>query len=190
MELGEKLRQARLEAGLSQRQLCGEVITRNMLSQIESGKARPSMATLQYLASQLGKTAGYFLEENVAASVNAEKMAEARRAYAAKDHSAVLQILKEYQQPDPLFEQEHAYLMALCTIAIGKERLEGGNPLEAVPLLEQVDRSSIYYREDMERQRRQLLLRGYESLEQYYKEREDYQQAYLYACKGRTISGR
>ena len=32
MELGEKLKQARLEAGLSQRQLCGEEITRNMLS--------------------------------------------------------------------------------------------------------------------------------------------------------------
>ena len=39
MDLGQKLRQARKDAGLSQRQLCGDVITRNMLSQIESGKA-------------------------------------------------------------------------------------------------------------------------------------------------------
>ena len=39
--LGQRIRQARQEAGLSQRQLCGETITRNMLSQIESGKARP-----------------------------------------------------------------------------------------------------------------------------------------------------
>ena len=35
MTLGEKIRQARLEAGLSQRQLCGGEVTRNMLSQIE-----------------------------------------------------------------------------------------------------------------------------------------------------------
>ena len=34
MELGEKLLRARQEAGLSQRQLCGEEIPRNMLSQI------------------------------------------------------------------------------------------------------------------------------------------------------------
>lgn len=34
MELGQRLKQARLEAGMSQRQLCGDVITRNMLSQI------------------------------------------------------------------------------------------------------------------------------------------------------------
>ena len=50
MELGDKLRQARLDAGLTQRQLCGDRITRNMLSQIENGLARPSMQTLRYLA--------------------------------------------------------------------------------------------------------------------------------------------
>ena len=61
MEMGELLRQARLEAGLTQRELCGERITRNMLSQIENGAARPSMATLQYLADALGKPVSYFL---------------------------------------------------------------------------------------------------------------------------------
>jgi transcriptional regulator with XRE-family HTH domain len=54
MELGQRLRQARLEAGLSQRQLCGDTITRNMLSLIENGSARPSMDTLRCLAARLG----------------------------------------------------------------------------------------------------------------------------------------
>ena len=63
MELGEKLKKARLEAGLSQRQLCGDEITRNMLSQIENGSAQPSMATLSYLAGRLGKSVGWFLDE-------------------------------------------------------------------------------------------------------------------------------
>ena len=31
VEMGELLRQARMEAGLTQRELCGERITRNML---------------------------------------------------------------------------------------------------------------------------------------------------------------
>ena len=65
MELGEKLLKARLDAGLSQRQLCGEVITRNMLSQIEHGTAKPSMDTLKYLASRLEKPISYFLEEEL-----------------------------------------------------------------------------------------------------------------------------
>lgn len=62
MELGEKIRAARLGAGLSQRQLCGEEITRNMLSLIENGSARPSMKTLEYLARKLGKPLSYFLD--------------------------------------------------------------------------------------------------------------------------------
>lgn len=66
MALGQRLRQARLEAGLSQRQLCGEEITRNMLSQIENGAARPSMDTLCYLAARLGKSVSWFLEEDTA----------------------------------------------------------------------------------------------------------------------------
>lgn len=63
MELGEKIRRARLEAGLSQRQLCGEEITRNMLSLIENGAAKPSVKTLRYLADQLGKPLSFFLDE-------------------------------------------------------------------------------------------------------------------------------
>ena len=81
MELGEKLKQARLEAGLSQRQLCGEEITRNMLSLIENGSAKPSMTTLQYLAARLGKTVSYFLEETAVLSPNQQIMASARQLY-------------------------------------------------------------------------------------------------------------
>ena len=63
MDMGAKIRQARLDAGLSQRQLCGEEITRNMLSLIENGAAKPSMKTLTVLARRLGKPVGWFLED-------------------------------------------------------------------------------------------------------------------------------
>lgn len=190
MELGEKLRQARLEAGLSQRQLCGDTITRNMLSQIESGKAGPSVTTLQYLAQQLGKPVSYFLGEETALSPNIQRMHQARQAYAARDYEAVLALLHGYVQPDDLFDQEYFYLLALASLEQGSRLIDGGEPLRAVPLLEKLHRGSIYYREDLERRRKQLLLRAYELLEQYYKEHEDYRQAYQYACKARTLSPR
>lgn len=63
MELGEKIRRSRLDAGLSQRQLAGEEITRNMLSLIENGTAKPSVKTLRYLADRLEKPLSYFLED-------------------------------------------------------------------------------------------------------------------------------
>ncbi len=63
MTLGEKIRSARLDAQLSQRQLCEGIVTRNMLSQIENGSAKPSLTTLQALAQRLGRPLSYFLEE-------------------------------------------------------------------------------------------------------------------------------
>ena len=66
MELGQKILRLREAAGLSQRQLCGDVITRNMLSLIEHGSARPSMGTLKILAARLGKPLSYFLDDQAA----------------------------------------------------------------------------------------------------------------------------
>ena len=45
MTLGQKLKKARLDRGLTQAQVVGDRITRNMLSQIENDQASPSMRT-------------------------------------------------------------------------------------------------------------------------------------------------
>jgi transcriptional regulator with XRE-family HTH domain len=121
MHLGEKIRQARLEAGLSQRQLCGDMITRNMLSQIENGSANPSMATLRYLSEQLGKSVGYFLQEDAVLSPNPELLQEARKAYGERKYAAVLEMGKTYKGPDPLFDPEWHYLCALCSLALAEQ---------------------------------------------------------------------
>lgn len=81
MTLGEKIRQARLEAGLSQRQLCGEELTRNMLSLIENGAAKPSMKTLALLSQRLGKPLSFFLDEEAPArSALAEELLRLQKA--------------------------------------------------------------------------------------------------------------
>ncbi len=187
MQLGEKLRKARLEAGLSQRQLCGETITRNMLSQIENGSANPSMATLQYLAGQLGKPVSYFLQEETLLSPNPSLLQQARQAYARREYATVLQMADRYQGPDPLFDQEWQYLLALCALAQAELLVARGEWPTAEPLLEQIHRGSIYYRAEMERRRKQLLLQVYQNLEVFYREREDFKQAYEYACKLRSL---
>ena len=64
MTMGQRILQARLAAGLSQRVLAGEDITRIMLSSLEHDAASPSIATLQYLARRLGRPVGYFLGED------------------------------------------------------------------------------------------------------------------------------
>ena len=64
MNMGERFKAARLEAGLSQSQLCRDVISRNMLSLIESGSAKPSLSTLETLAERLHNPVGWFFGED------------------------------------------------------------------------------------------------------------------------------
>ncbi|MCM3736594.1 helix-turn-helix domain-containing protein [Bacillus cytotoxicus] len=62
--LGEKIRTLRKEKKLTQSELAGTELTKSMLSQIENGKATPSMKTLHYLADKLGCDASFLLEED------------------------------------------------------------------------------------------------------------------------------
>ncbi|PFK43880.1 transcriptional regulator [Bacillus cereus] len=62
--LGEKIKVLRKEKRLTQTELAGSELTKSMLSQIENGKATPSMKTLQYLASKLECEASFLLEED------------------------------------------------------------------------------------------------------------------------------
>lgn len=152
MELGQRLKQARLEAGLSQRQLCGDEITRNMLSLIENGSARPSMDTLQYLAGRLGKPISYFLEESTVTSPNQTLMEQARNATPAE----AIVLLKSYQAPDPIFDRERWFLEALSCLSVAEQALDDGRVVYAASLLEQAakaGRHTPYYTEATERHR-------------------------------------
>ena len=159
MELGQKLRQARREAGLSQRQLCGNEITRNMLSQIENGSARPSMDTLRFLSQRLGKSMSYFLEEEAVTSPNQTVMEKARTAFGGKDYHQTLTHLDEYQGNDPVFDWERQLLAALSCMELAEQAIADHRLPYAVQLLEQAAAAGAktpYYESALER--RQLLL--------------------------------
>src|SRR5512132_4647890 len=59
--LGARVRAARRERGFSQAQLAGEELTKGFISQVESGLVRPSVRSLQIIATRLGKSLDYFL---------------------------------------------------------------------------------------------------------------------------------
>ena len=158
MKLGEKLRQARLEANLSQRALCGEEITRNMLSRIENGVARPSMKTLQHLAARLGKPVSYFLEETAVVSPNQEVMNAARRLYDAGKFSQASEVLEKYQSPDAVYDREKALLWVLIRLELAEAALSQGRTQYAREILEQTSVETPYCQEYL--QRRKLLLLG------------------------------
>lgn len=156
MTLGEKLRQARLEAGLSQRQLCGEVVTRNMLSQIENGAAMPSMATLTYFAERLGRPVSFFMQEDAVCSSNQERMARARAALDAGNSGEVLEALEQYRGPDAVFDKEAQLLRRLALLQAAQSALKQGQAGYAAELLEGTWQEG-YCADLLERQRLLLL---------------------------------
>ncbi len=202
MELGQRLKEARLAAGLSQRQLCGHQLTRNMLSLIENGTARPSMDTLLYLASRLGKPVSFFLEEE-SVSPNQARLAAARTAYAQGHAAAALAALESCESPDPVFDGERYLLEFLCCLLLADGHADGPYLARAA----EASRHTPYC--DRAQEWRWLLLRGDEAvtagdfetalkwfslaepqvpehcwprLEKCYQQLEDYKMAYHYAC--------
>src|SRR5690348_15745059 len=65
LRLGERLRQLRVAAGLTQSELAGDRFSKEYVSQIERGKTRPTRETIEWLATRLGVDAG-FLANGVA----------------------------------------------------------------------------------------------------------------------------
>ncbi|HPE15395.1 MAG TPA: helix-turn-helix transcriptional regulator [Oscillospiraceae bacterium] len=85
MTLGQKIREARLARGLTQKEVVGDYITRNMLSKIENDSATPSVGTLEYLTAKLGLPAGSFLSEAGLSNGSVpDGLDDARRAFREK----------------------------------------------------------------------------------------------------------
>ena len=66
LRLGERLRQLRVAAGMTQTGLAGDRFSKEYVSQIERGKTRPTAETILWLADRLGVDAG-FLANGVSA---------------------------------------------------------------------------------------------------------------------------
>lgn len=79
--LGERLRQLRVAAGLTQTELAGDRCSKEYVSQIERGKTRPTRETVEWLALRLGVDAG-FLANGVATDERARLDAGLTRAEA------------------------------------------------------------------------------------------------------------
>src|SRR5438874_13095006 len=156
--LGERLRQLRVSAGLTQTELAGERFSKEYVSQIERGKTRPTRETIEWLAVRLGVDSG-FLEKGVSADERSRVEAMLSRAEA---------LTSAQQFPEAIEELENSRTAVLATGAPELEyraltaeawaRMEGGEVKPALQLLERcrtiadnpgfsdVDRAQVLFR--------------------------------------------
>jgi len=92
--LGQRIREARVERGMTQKQLVDGHITRNMLSKIENDSAMPSMRTLEYLAARLEVSPAFLMQgEENPDGASPDGLDAVRAAYREGRHRDCLDLL-------------------------------------------------------------------------------------------------
>lgn len=139
MSMGQRIYQARMEAGLSQRQLAGEEITRNMLSALEHDSANPSVATLKYLSERLGKPVSFFLGEDVPQIPEYKFLEKAREAYDMGNFRESLDQLEQMQTVGEILSREVKLLTVLSLLGLAEQAIEEDRLPYARTLLNRAD---------------------------------------------------
>ncbi len=140
MDIGEKIKKIRLARGMTQSELAGDEITRNMLSRIENGSALPSLPTLLHLSEGLGVPAGLLLDdESESYCKKLEKLPEIKRAYGAGDWTICRDLCREIDDKD----DEAEYISFLCIYNEAKEKFEKGKLVESAALFDELCRGDI-----------------------------------------------
>src|SRR5438105_4779765 len=153
--LGDRLRRLRNERGLTQTELAEARVTKEYISQIETGKTRPTQQTVEWLAERLGVDP-LFLEDGVSDREyhgQAEVVAQAEDAVAEKRYRDAVGLIsglpKELVAPDlrlrALFAASWSQ-MYLGELRTAIDRLERAREVAADSMFGDVDRAEVLYR--------------------------------------------
>ncbi len=155
--LGARVRQLRVNRGLTQTELAGDRFSKEYVSQIERGKTRPTAETVAWIAARLGVDTS-FLENGVSSDARDRSAALVSRAEAANEsrrYGDAATILDGVDEAELGTAPELA-LRAL--LAHGSARMHLGDVRRAVgillrarvlaedPRFTDVDRSEVLYR--------------------------------------------
>lgn len=170
--LGKRIKEARLAKKMTQSEVVGDFITRNMLSQIESGAATPSVKTLEYLCKVLEIEPNALMpdENDSKTAPNAERYISIRNEFANKNYNAVI----SYEQADE-FSDEICALKAKACLEVAREcsRSENAADLQkAVDLAKQASELSqhgIFADDSVKSKAEELVKSNAKRLSDYYR---------------------
>lgn len=88
-EFGKRLKKARIARRMTQSEVAGDRVTRNMISRIENGAAIPSVGTLEYLSERLDVPISVLVPQYG----DEETLTLAKASFSEKDHKRVIELL-------------------------------------------------------------------------------------------------
>ncbi|MCM1298690.1 MAG: helix-turn-helix domain-containing protein [Firmicutes bacterium] len=135
-ELGRRIREARLAKKMTQTEAAGDFITRNMLSQIESGSANPSLKTLEYLAGVLEIPVSSLIpdenEEEPRVELSSNILVESKNLYNAGEYQRAAERIMPLLETD-LWDEASA-ITAKCYMNLAQKKEKEGKLSEAAEL--------------------------------------------------------
>ena len=132
MEIGEKIRSLRLAKRMTQTELAGDQITRNMLSLIENGSALPSLPTVIYLSERLGVPTGMLLAR-ADEELFYKKLAEVpkiKQMYVTGEYRLAYDMCMDL--PREQLDDELYFILSRCCFEIAKEKFYLGKLRQSI----------------------------------------------------------
>lgn len=135
MQIGNKIKDIRSAKMMTQQELAGEHITRNMLSRIENGFALPSLPSLLYIAERLSVSPGYLLasESEEFHYKKTARIPDILNTFQAGEWMICKDLCKGLAESD----DEIRFIVFLCVFNEAKDLFSMGNLRDAVELFEQ-----------------------------------------------------
>lgn len=132
MTIGEKVRARRKALGLTQKDVAGSAVTRNMICNIEKGVVSPSISTLYALAEALSVPVDYLVseEEDLTVFLVREALPRLRHAFRSGRYSDCVTICRRL--PASAIHDEVALLLATAQLELAERALREGN-LSLIP---------------------------------------------------------
>ena len=138
--LGSNIRSARTALGLTQGELAGSDVTRNMLSRIENGAALPSLPTLCAIADRLGLPPGALLGDLGGYGVR-HLTSQLRPLLAKRRYSEIISRADDYlsKSSEAGCDAELSDILIKALTARSHELFEAGKLTSAIELLDRAD---------------------------------------------------
>jgi transcriptional regulator with XRE-family HTH domain len=125
MKIGEKIKKLRTAKLMTQSELAGSEITRNMLSRIENGAALPSLGTIIYIASRLNVSPGFLISEGSDEDIYYKytEIINIKKAYMTEDYRICRDMCKRTESNG---DDEIMMILAECNLEIAIEDFNHG----------------------------------------------------------------
>jgi len=118
--LGERVRKARKELGLTQHDLAKGIVTSSMICQIENGKAFPSYHVLESLAERLAKPIEYFVSDTDANLRQRSAYTLAKALLEAGSYEKAYGLLRSIEGSGQIEAEEFAMILSDCCQKLGR----------------------------------------------------------------------